>query len=75
MNTETKTYPDLMTEQELIEYLRISEVKRSNNPNNPKRYVQRLKSLRGLPRISMCNSTLYPLKAIREWVDKQVYTS
>jgi len=75
MNTETKTYPDLMTEQELIDYLRISEVKRSNNPNNPKRYVQRLKSLRGLPRISICNSTLCPLKAVREWIDKQIYVT
>ena len=75
MNCEIKSFPDIMTEPELIEYLRISEVKRSNNPNNPKRYVQRLKSLRGLPRISICNSTLYPLKAVREWVDKQVSTS
>ena len=72
MNTETKSYPDLLTEQELIEYLRISEVSPSRNL---KRSVQYLKSFKELPRISICRSTLYPLKAIREWVDKQVYVT
>jgi hypothetical protein len=34
MNTEIKTYPDLMAEQEVIEYLRISEVSKSKDYHN-----------------------------------------
>ena len=52
MNNETKTYPDLMTEQELIEYLRISEVSKSTNYKN---VVDHLKRMRDLPRIHLCN--------------------
>lgn len=72
MNIKTKAYPDLMTEQELIEYLRMSEVSASKNL---KRSVQYLKSFKGLPRINIARSTLYPLTAVREWINKQVYTS
>ena len=72
MNMETKTYPDLLTEQELIEYLRMPEVSTSRNL---KRSIQYLKSFKELPRINISRSTLYPLKAIREWIDKQVYVA
>ena len=72
MCTKSKSYPDLMTGQELIEYLRMSEVSTSKNL---KRSVQYLKSYKGLPRINIGRSTLYPLKAIREWLDKQTYTT
>ena len=72
MTTNTKTYPDLMTEQELIAYLRMPEVSTSKNL---KRSIQYLKSFRALPRINICRSKLYPLKAVREWVDKQTYTT
>ena len=72
MNTKAKSFPDLMTEQELIEYLRISEVSTSKNL---KRSVQNLKNFRALPRVNICRSNLYPLRAIREWIDKQVYVT
>ena len=71
MNTETKTYPDLMTEQELIEYLRIPEVSKSNNYKN---VIDHLKRMRDLPRIHLCSKALYPLKAVREWVNRQTST-
>ena len=71
MNTETKTYPDLMTEQELIEYLRVSEVSRSGKFHN---VVEHLKRMRDLPRLHLCNKVLYPIKAIREWIDKETTT-
>ncbi len=71
MNTETKTYPDLMTEQELIEYLRIPEVSKSTNYKN---VIDHLKRVRDLPRIHLCSKALYPLKAVHEWVNRQTST-
>ena len=68
MNIETKTYPDLMTEAELIEYLRIPEISRSNKFYN---VIAHLKRMRDLPRIHLCSKALYPLKAVRDWIDKE----
>ena len=68
MNIETKTYPDLMTEAELIKYLRIPEISRSGKFHN---VIENLKRMRDLPRIHLCSKTLYPLKAIRDWVNKE----
>ena len=58
MNTEVETYPDLMTEEELIDYLRVSEVSKSNNYHN---VIGHLKRMRDLPRIHLCSRALYPL--------------
>jgi hypothetical protein len=68
MDTEAKTYPDLMTEQEVIEYLRISEVSKSANYHN---VIEHLKRMRDLPRIHICSKALYPLDAIRDWIKKE----
>ena len=68
MNTETKKYPDLMTEEELVEYLRISKVSKSKNHHN---VIENLKRTRNLPRIHLCRKPLYPLQAIREWIKKE----
>ena len=68
MNTETKTYPDLMTEQEVIEYLRISEVSKSKDFHN---VISHLIRMRDLPRIHLCRKPLYPLEAIRGWIRKE----
>ena len=72
MNIETKTYPDLMTETELIEYLRIPEISRSNNFHN---VIEHLKSMRNFPRIHICSKALYPLKVVRDWIEKETTTS
>jgi len=68
MNTETKTYPDLMTEEELIDYLRVREVSKSNNYHN---VIENLKRMRDLPRIHLCSKALYPLEAVRGWIRKE----
>jgi len=68
MKTETKTYPDLMTEQEVVEYLRISEVSNSTNYHN---VIEHLKKMRDLPRVHICRKALYPLEAVRGWIRKQ----
>ena len=70
MNIETKTYPDLMTEAELIEYLRIPELSKSENFHN---VIANLKRMRDLPRIHICSKALFPLKAVRDWVDKKTF--
>lgn len=68
MNTETKTYPDLMTEEELIDYLRVREVSKSNNYHN---VIENLKRMRDLPRIHLCSKALYPLEAVHGWIRKE----
>ena len=58
--------PDLMTEAELIQYLRIPEISNAKNPHN---VIENLKRMRDLPRLHLCNKVLYPLKAVREWIE------
>jgi len=60
--------PELMTESELIEFLRIPEISNSKDYHN---VIENLKRVRGLPRIHICRKALYPKKAILEWVEKQ----
>jgi len=60
--------PDLLTEEELIQYLRIPVVSRSKNHHN---VIEQLKRMRDLPRVHVCNRALYPLQAIRSWIEEQ----
>jgi hypothetical protein len=71
MSNDINRYPDLMTEEELINYLRVPEI---SNAKNYHFVVENLKRMRDLPRIHLCAKALYPLKAIREWIDKEVTT-
>jgi len=61
--------PELMTETEIINFLRIPEISNSKDYHN---VVENLKRFRGLPRIHICRKTLYPKKAILEWVERQI---
>ncbi len=60
MNTESKSYPDLMTEEELVDYLRIAKISTSKNHRN---VIGNLKSARGLPKIYLCLTMRYPYKS------------
>jgi hypothetical protein len=62
------SYPELLTEEELITFLRIPEISGSQNYHN---VVEHLKKVRGLPRIHICHKVLYPKKAVLEWVEKE----
>jgi len=62
------SFPELMTEPELIQYLCIPDVSNSQSHRN---VIEHLKRLRGLPRIHICNKALYPKRAIQEWVEEQ----
>ena len=60
--------PELLTEEELIAFLRIPEVSKSRDYHN---VVEHLKRVRGLPKIHICRKALYPKKAILEWMEKE----
>ena len=61
-------WPDLMTEPELILYLRIPEISSARDHHN---VIEHLKRMHGLPRIHICGKVLYPLKAVQKWVEEQ----
>jgi len=62
---------ELMTEEELIVFLRISEVSNSDDYHN---VIEHLKRVRNLPRIHICNKTLYPREAILKWIEQETTT-
>lgn len=59
---------ELMTEQEVIHFLRIPEVSNSKDYHN---VIEHLKKYRGLPRVRICHKALYPKKAILEWLERE----
>jgi len=69
VSSQSNTFPDLLTEAELIEYLRIPTITSATNLHN---VIEHLKRFRGLPRIHICNKTLYPKKAVLHWVENQI---
>ena len=64
-----KKFSELMTESELIEYLRIPEI---SNSRDFKNVIYNLKRMRNLPRIHICNKPLYPKKAIDKWLEENI---
>ena len=60
--------PELLTEDELIVFLRIPEVSKSKDYHN---VTENLKRMHDLPRVHICGKPLYPLEAIREWIRKK----
>lgn len=70
-NTDTQQFlsddhfPDLMTEEELVRFLRIPQISNAKDYHNT---IENLKRYRNLPRIHMCNKPLYPKVAIQEWI-------
>ena len=66
--TKIDNNSELMTESEVIQFLRIPEISNSKNYHN---VIEHLKKFRGLPRIHICRKVLYPKKAILEWVEKE----
>ena len=63
--------PDLLTEDELIEFLRIPQVSTSKNYHN---VVQNLIRFRKLPRIQIGKRLLFPKLAVLEWIKKETIT-
>ena len=62
-------FPELMTETELTVFLRISDVSHGADPRN---VVENLKRFHHLPCIHISRQPLYPLAAVRRWVDDKL---
>jgi hypothetical protein len=60
--------PELLTEDELVQFLRIPQISGAKDHHN---VVEHLKRYRGLPRIRICNKVLYPTQAILKWIEKE----
>ena len=62
-------YPELMTEEELVVFLRIPRVSKADNYNN---VIENLKRIHDLPCIHICKKSLYPLNAVRKWIEDKL---
>ena len=60
--------PDLMTEEEVIEFLRIPEVSTATDHHN---VIKNLIRFRDLPRIQICKKLLFPKEAVLEWINDE----
>ena len=59
---------ELMTESELIQFLRIPEISKSKDYHN---VIENLKRMHDLPRVHICGKPLYPIEAIRHWIKEK----
>ena len=58
-------YPELMTQEELIRYLRLPDVSSSTNYKDSIKYLVRIHEL---PCIHISRQPLYPLEGVRQWI-------
>ena len=65
---EKGIFPHLMTENDLIQFLRIPQLSTATDYHN---VIKNLIRFRDLPRIQICNKLLFPKKAVLEWIDKE----
>ena len=65
---ESYKYPDLLTEVELIEFLRIPEISKAKDHSN---VIENLKRMHNLPCIHICRQPLYPKEAVRKWIEEK----
>jgi hypothetical protein len=61
--------PTVMTEEELIQFLRIPEISGATNHHH---MIENLKRRHGLPRIHLCGKTVYLTDSVRQWLQKHV---
>ena len=58
----------LLTEEELIRFLRIPEISKAKDYGY---VIENLKRMHGLSCIHICRKPLYPLKSVLEWINQQ----
>jgi hypothetical protein len=61
--------PTIMTEDELIRFLRIPEISNAVNHHN---VIENLKRKHGLPRVHLCGKTVYLTDSVRQWLQQHV---
>jgi len=64
--------PIVMTEDELIRFLRIPEI---SGAKNYRHVIENLKRAHGLPRIHLCGKTVYLADSVRQWLQQNVTRS
>ena len=62
-------YPTVMTEEELIRFLRIPEISAATNYHH---VIENLKRRHGLPRIHLCGKAVYLPDSVRQWLQQRV---
>lgn len=62
-------YPVVMTEEELIRFLRIPEI---SGAENHRHVIENLKRKHGLPRIHLCGRTVYLTDSVKQWLQRRV---
>ncbi len=65
----TGAFPEIMVEEELIEFLRIPAVSKAQDYHH---VVEHLKRMRGLPCLHIAKQPLYFLPAVRDWIQREV---
>lgn len=70
-NGEFALCPELLTEEELVIFLRIPHVSNAKDYHN---VIENLKRMHDLPRIHICGKPLYPVEEIKEWIRKKTTT-
>jgi hypothetical protein len=61
--------PTVMTEEELIRFLRIPEI---SSATNHRHVVENLKRRHGLSRIYLCGKAVYLADSVRQWLQQHV---
>ena len=64
-NDGFESCPNLLTEDELISFLRIPQISKAKHYYN---VIAHLKRCRNLPCIHICHQPLYPRQAILDWI-------
>ncbi|HEW78741.1 MAG TPA: hypothetical protein ENH34_02075 [Phycisphaerales bacterium] len=67
-SSNNNIFPDLLTKEELIKFLRIPEVSKAQDYHN---VIAHLKRIHDLPCIHICRQPLYPIEAIRKWIEEK----
>ena len=62
-------WPTVMTEEELIRFLRIPEISGASNHHH---VIENLKRKHGLPRIHLCGKTVYLTDSVKRWLQRRV---
>jgi hypothetical protein len=62
-------YPTVMTEAELIQFLRIPEI---SHATEYRHVIENLKRAHGLPRIHLCGRTVYLTDSVKTWLEERI---
>lgn len=61
--------PTVITEDELIRFLRIPEI---SSAKNHRHVVEHFKRAHGLPRIHLCRKTVYLTDVVKVWLESHI---